>query len=397
VLHGGTIPVRTQVTFAFAALFTTHVALAQTDDSGRDAARGLYKQGLELVAQSDFEHALEAFQGAYRASPQFAVLYNIGQTCIALGKPVDAVSALEQYLSEGKAEIPAERLEQVTRQISTLKSKTAEIAITTRAPGANLEIDGRDLGRAPLSAPTRVSAGDHVVSARAEDGSKVSRSVTLQAGERLDLRLDPPTPELARPNPTGSLTVVCREQVRVWIDGAQVVSSPTNPRISLDAGRHRITLVAAGTRSAEQRLDVQPGSTVTMDCAEFLPKQRAAPPAQSSGANTTLGYVLGGIGAGLAATAFGHYLWNLGRYEEWQKTHSALAGDQEASDYVERQTRNNELGSSIERASRVTVSLAVGGGALLATGITLVVLDGGSRSANPAGNTGLALSLGSVW
>ena len=187
MLHGGNLQLQTQITFAFAALFASQVALAQTDDSGRDAARGLYKQGLELVAQNDFEQALEAFQGAYRASPQFAVLYNIGQTCIALGRPVDAVSALEQYLSEGKAEIPAERLEQVTRQISTLKSKTAEIAINTRAPGARIEIDGRDLGPAPLSAATRVSAGDHMVSARAEDvpGARSSQPASsTPAGRR---------------------------------------------------------------------------------------------------------------------------------------------------------------------------------------------------------------------
>jgi tetratricopeptide (TPR) repeat protein len=396
VLHGGTIPVQTKAAFAFATLLTSHIALAQTDDSARDAARGLYKQGLELVAQNDFEHALEAFLAAYRASPQFAVLYNIGQTYIALGRPVDAISALEQYLSEGKAEIPAERLEQVTRQISTLKSKTAEIAINTHAPGARLEIDGRAVGRAPLSAPVRVSAGDHVVSARAEDGSKVSRSVTLQAGERLELRLDPPTPEVARPKATGTLAVVCREQVRVWIDGTRVVSSLSNPRIAVDVGRHAIRLIASGRKSAEQRLDVQPGSTITMDCVEFFETQGAAPASRSRTTNTTLGYVVGALGVGLTATAFGHYLWNLGRYEEWQKTHSALAHDQDAADYAERQTKNNELGSSIERASRVTVSLAVGGGALLATGVTLVVLDG-SRSASHAGNKALALSVAGVW
>lgn len=391
------VSVQTKLALALVAFLTTRAAFGQNDDSARDAARGHYKQGLAFVAEGQFDQALVEFRSAYRASPQFAVLYNIGQACIALDRPIEAVSALEQYLSEGKAEIPAERRDQVERQLATLKAGTAEIAVVTSAPGSGIEIDGREIGRAPLEAPARVIPGDHVISVRAEDGSKLSRRVTLRAGDRLDLRLDPPTPAAMPAKATGTLAITCHDEVRVWIDGTRVLSSLSAPEVSLEAGQHRIALLVAGRRSAEQRIDIQRGSTVTVDCAEFLARPEAAPRPQSSGTVSTVGYVVGGVGAALGVAAFGHYLWNLGRYEEWKETNEALEGDEAAADYTERQTENNELGSSIDRASRVTVTLAVGGGALLATGVTLVVFDHGGSRPSATGKTGLAVSIAGVW
>jgi hypothetical protein len=94
--------------------------------------------------------------------------------------------------------------------------------------------------------------------------------------------------------------------------------------------------------------------------------------------------------------AFGHYLWNLGRYEQWEETHTELKGQEHEPGYALEQTENNELGSSIERASRVTVSLAVGSAALVGTGIALVVLDDGGAS-SPRRKTSVAVSLRGVW
>jgi hypothetical protein len=332
-------PVRTQATLLVAALLVSGVAFGQSDDASRTAARNHYQQGLTLVEQSHFEQALEEFRAAYQASPQFAVLYNIGQTCIALGRPVDAVAALEQYLGEGKLEIPPERREQVEKQLTTLKAKTAELAIVTLEPGASLELDGQELGRAPLPAPVRVTPGDHVVSVRAEDGSKLSRTVKLQAGDLLELRLDPPPVPVRELEPTNTPAVVDRE--------------PTHPV--------------------------------------------AAPEPHSSTGTRTLGYVVAGLGAGLGVAAFGHYLWNLGRYDDWKTAHQALAGKEDAPGYAAAQTKNNELASSIEQASRVTVSLAVGSGALVATGVTLVVVGSNGPSPSPRGKTGWALSVAGVW
>jgi tetratricopeptide (TPR) repeat protein len=326
---------RTASAMWFAFLFA-NVAFAQSDAASRDRARDHFHQGLVLVEQQQFEPALAAFWAAYRASPEPAGLYNIGQTYIALGKPLEAIAALEQYLIGGAAEIPAARLDQVTRQLGTLRAKTAEIAITSGTPGVTLALDGKELGRAPIAAPVRVMPGAHVVSATSADGSKLSRPVTLDAGDRLDLRIDPPAPATA-------------------------------PRVLPRAGE------------------------------PIKPLARREPSRPSPSALSTWGYVAGGLGIGLAATAVGHYLWNLGRYDRWRTTRSALNGQEAMADYSERQAKNNELAASIDSASRVTVSLSLGAGALVGTGVTLVILDSGRSPSGSSKAASFALSYGGLW
>ena len=63
-------------------------------DDPRGEARAHYARGLELAGQNGYEGALREFNAAYAISPQFAVLFNIGQAHIALGHTVEAIEAL---------------------------------------------------------------------------------------------------------------------------------------------------------------------------------------------------------------------------------------------------------------------------------------------------------------
>jgi iron complex outermembrane receptor protein len=70
----------------------------------RVEARAHFDQGVELAARGEFERALAEFEAAHRNSPNFAVLYNIGQAHIELGHPLFAIAALEHRLEDRRAE-----------------------------------------------------------------------------------------------------------------------------------------------------------------------------------------------------------------------------------------------------------------------------------------------------
>ena len=241
--------------FALCTLLCSGLANAQDAEANRAAAREHYARGVELATQHDYQRALQEFLEAHRLTSHFAVLYNVGQAYIALERPVEAVAALERYLRDGKDQLDPNRSEQVEAQVAALKAELAEITVLSQVEGAQLFIDSRSVGRAPLVAPVTVTPGTHVISASAADGSKLSRSVTLQAGERLELYLDPPDSALNHAETTGTLSVLCREPVKVWVDGARVVSSLDNPKVTLDVGRHRVTLATRG----ESALEIDPG------------------------------------------------------------------------------------------------------------------------------------------
>jgi tetratricopeptide (TPR) repeat protein len=321
------------------------------EDAGRDAARQHYGRGLELANQGKFSEAILEFQEAYRNRPHFAALYNIGQAYIALQQPIEAIAALEQYLAQGQEQIPVERAQATVAQIAAERAQTAEIRLTARPTGANVSIDGKPVGDAPLGEPIRVAAGRHLISVRTPDGTEVARELAPQGGERITLIIEIPS----------------------------AATTSRTPRSAPAAGSAQPPAKTISVMN-RQGFHYSPDSGVSIH-------------------GGTLGYVLGSVGAALGAGAVGHYFWNRNRYAHWQSTHSELANNQQAADYTRQQFQNNELAGSIKSASQVSVGLAVVGGLLLTTGITLVILDRGNRPKVTAESQagGALLSLRSAW
>lgn len=107
-----------------------------------------------------------------------------------------------------------------------------------------------------------------------------------------------------------------------------------------------------------------------------------------SGART-LAYWIGGGSVILGGAAFGHYLWNRSRYEDWQDQQQAY----QRFPSEERRRAANELAQSISHASVVTVALCVGASLALGSSVVLFVSSrpepAGPRAAMPDGVVGL--------
>jgi len=119
---------------ALGAVLVLGVAPLARADSSREVARGHYARGVELAGKNSYAEALQEFNQAYIVSPEFAVLYNIGECHIALGHPKEAGEALSRYLREGGDRIPAARRELVKEQLEMLDAgRTPGLPAT--APG----------------------------------------------------------------------------------------------------------------------------------------------------------------------------------------------------------------------------------------------------------------------
>lgn len=297
---------------------------ARADEDSRREARAHYEQGLALANRGAYAPALREFRSAYEKSPQFAVLYNIGQAEIAIGHPLEAIDALSRYLREGGDQIAEERRKQVETQIALVKSSLAELVITSSEPGARVTVDGRELGSTPLSEPLRVKTGEHEVSLLFPGVAPIVRSVALSEGERRSLHFERPATTLVQAASPSAPAPVCR---------TPAPGTDRAPR-------------AAGGEEQKRR-----------------------------GPQTTVGYVLVGTGVALGVASVATYFLNQGRYEDWSAEQAELSAIRGAPGYAERQTQNNELADSIERANAVTVGFAIAGGVLAAGGAVLVLTD----------------------
>jgi tetratricopeptide (TPR) repeat protein len=310
-----------------------------TDDA-RETARLHYARGLELAGQADYEAALREFTEAYRVSPHFAVLYNIGQAEFALGHPAEAIESLSRYLRDGQEQVPPARRQDVQAQIALLESLFAEVTISTDQSGALITVDGREVGRTPLYQPIRLPTGTHKVSATLEGMAAIDRTVTLAPGDRQVLNLGmPPHSELSK------------------VAEGQPSPSPVSTKVGTDA-------------QAEPTAKEGMGQTLIRD-------QRREPLAPGpSRRMSILGYSSAGLGVALAGAALGVYLWNRGRYSDWQAGDAALKNEtMGTAAYRERARANNSLAASLTRTNHLISGLSIGSGALVAAGAALLYIN----------------------
>jgi tetratricopeptide (TPR) repeat protein len=246
---------------------------AQTTDA-KAAARARFQKGVAAFDDRRYAEAADEFEAAYRLSPAFVVLYNIGQVDVILGRSVEAVDAFDKYLKQGAAAIPAERRREVEAEIEKQTARIGTIAARTIPDGAELRVDGALVGTTPLPKVVRVTAGHHTVAATMKGRTTEVREVDVGGRAEIALELTlaaisaetpaaapvaapappPPAPPVIE-MPVVEKTVIERTYVETQTPSPdRTVVERSAPRASSSAGTvQRVvgyTLVAAGLAGA---------------------------------------------------------------------------------------------------------------------------------------------------
>jgi hypothetical protein len=159
----------------------TRVARA-AGESGE--AEALIRQGVELRSQGKDERALPLFEKAYQLSRTPRTAGQLGLVEMALGYYVDA----ERYLAEAIASPDhpwvAKNLATLKSQLATSKGMIGELAISGEPMGAEVWVNGKQVGRLPLPAPIRLDKGRAEIQIRAAGYVATSDTVAITGGKR---------------------------------------------------------------------------------------------------------------------------------------------------------------------------------------------------------------------
>jgi hypothetical protein len=149
-----------------------------------------YQRGLSIYAEGEYLLALVEFERAYQLSPDYRVLYNIGQVRVQLARYSKAREALEAYLEKGGDAVSADRKREVAADLEMLKQRTARLNIVTTEDGADLLIDGIVVGTSPLAEPIVVDAGEHNIEVRKAGFYGKSTQLTLAGRDDVSIDLE---------------------------------------------------------------------------------------------------------------------------------------------------------------------------------------------------------------
>jgi hypothetical protein len=233
--------------------------LAQPNESSeavRREARERFDRGLKLFNEGDNAGALAEFKRAYELIPNSLVLYNIGLVYSAMGRPVEAVDALDKVLA-GTGALTGERLARATQTRDEQVQRVARLSVSTNVP-ATIEIDNVEVGQTPLTAPLLVAGGVHVLGVAASGYVPVHREVTVAGGATAEVRLD--LVELQ--GRVAHVTVKTHlPGAEVIIDDQSVGKTPLPESLTVLPGKHTIELRRAGYTSARQDIVLGDGAS----------------------------------------------------------------------------------------------------------------------------------------
>ncbi len=141
----------------------------------------------------NFSAAREEFLTAYQLVPSHRLLYNLGVVSMALGDSASAYEYFQRCLRDGGEWVPPARRAEIEAQLRDLVSHVATLTIRVDVHGAELSVDGRKIGVAPLTQPVRLNAGTHEVLARSL-GRSSRRQIVVSGGETtlVGFELSPP-------------------------------------------------------------------------------------------------------------------------------------------------------------------------------------------------------------
>ena len=243
---------------AFLVIILAALAAPQAVRAGeKEEARKHYDRAIELVDDGQLEGAIVEFQRSYDLTHHFAVLYNIGQVFVSLARPVEAVDAYERYLTDGGKKIPAARRAEVEQEIARQRARIATLEIRGLPEGAMVRLDGREIGKAPITAPVRVGVGTHAIAASAEGYDPAEAEVTVAGEDKRVVELalvkhmveTPPPPAVAPlvetpPPPVAPVTPPAVTPAAGAALVGTAVEPMTNPR---SMSNMRIAGIASGT------------------------------------------------------------------------------------------------------------------------------------------------------
>jgi len=182
--------------------FTPTGVFAQQKDNSKEA-EAHFKRCAELYNEADYKLALIECKRAYELAPTYKILYNIGHIDMMSNRYADALRALEKYLRDGGDKVDAKRRAEVSKEIASLKTRTAHVEFTSDVEGVDVSLDELPIGKTPFSEPLLIDAGDHKITATKAGRTTFAKYITLAGGDRIKVQLElPEEPNQPAPAPT---------------------------------------------------------------------------------------------------------------------------------------------------------------------------------------------------
>jgi hypothetical protein len=178
-------------------------AFSQPKTSGADDAQQAdehFRKGKELVNAGRLKEAREEYLAAFRLRRSYDVAGNLGSVESSLGMPRDAAEhlsfAIHNYAASGTT---PEQLERAKTKLVEAERQVGTVKLSVNIDGAEVIVDGKSVGRAPLGDDVFVDVGERTIEARLAGYESAKQTIKIAKAQALPVKLmlviaSPPVP-----------------------------------------------------------------------------------------------------------------------------------------------------------------------------------------------------------
>lgn len=179
-------PLLRAAVFCLCATTASPFAWSQTPAPGSDAASAqaddLTHRGVNLLKKHQWAEAEELFRQAWALKRSYDIAGNLGLAEAGLGKWRDAAEHLTFALATFPANGKAAHRDLLREKLASAREHVGGLTIEMDAPGAEVLVDGKSVGTAPLAGEVLVEPGAHVVEAQLAGRGAARGEASVVAG-----------------------------------------------------------------------------------------------------------------------------------------------------------------------------------------------------------------------
>lgn len=157
-----------------------------------DKARELYNEGRSLFSKRDWEKAHASFLAAWSLKKHWQIAGMLGLCEVRMQRYRDAAEHLSFAVRTGAGSMSQQETQKLREALDQAKQRVGTVRVQVDTDEAEVRVDGRLLGTAPLFDPVFLEPGTHKFRARSNE--RASAEVTIEVGaggeKEIVLRVD---------------------------------------------------------------------------------------------------------------------------------------------------------------------------------------------------------------
>lgn len=217
-------------------------------------ARSHFQTGVEHYQARRFTDAIREFQTAYRLMASPTILFNLAQAYRGDQQLSNAISTFRRYIDENPRLTPEQRAD-VEGVIREIEDNRAILRFEVEPSGAEISLDGRSVGAAPVARAVELLPGTHDVEITLDNHEPRRETINVHAHEQ---RLYTATLRAVERNARLVVAAV-PAGATIRVDGEPHGTGTADLRVA--PGEHTVEVSLAGYTPRTERVNVRRLST----------------------------------------------------------------------------------------------------------------------------------------